>query len=762
LSGCPASRAAREPVADPRAGDQVVAVLVNGGARKELNYQSHLEHVRSVVKLLGENGVPPEHIAIFSGDGQDPAADLATRALNPRPEFWLLPGSGPGGALRPRVHYIDSQVQGFTLHPAKRDQLRKWFETEGAKLGPGQTLLFYVTDHGERSKDDQTNNTITLWGENLSVTELRELFHHVDPRVRIVMLMSQCFSGSFANTIYADPKNDKPQENICGYFASTADRPAYGCYPENRGKDGVGHSFHLLEAAEVLGSLPESQLRTLVTDDSPDVPHTTGNFYLHRLIEKYAKSQNREPSEVADELIASAWQHKGDWEPEIRLLDRIGQTFGFVSPRSLSELQKQAEVLPQVSTQLRTYADRWQEALDSLTQENLRRFLDQSSKWKEHLTPERLKALNEDERAQLADDLLTDLIPYTEDQKETFARLELLHQRAEEAHQAAYRMEVRLGVVLRMRAILEEVAGREYLAQHATPEERQSYEAMRACENLWLDKTPRVASAAALPAPEQFPSLGADRLVVNDVMPAWMGIRYRPLEKAEHDLEGTAIGAVGVITVSPGSPAETAGLKVGDVILGASGKRFVEPNQVREWTMRSEIGEEYPLDVQRDKKVLHLALRPQPYPIEMPALPGPPDVGSAAPPVKVQVVRGDTDLEKPRPRLLFFWATWCMPCKASVPELLAFGKERGIDVVAITDEPAEIVEKFLQEHKEPFPTIVASDRFRVTFQNYGVSGTPTFVLIDEKGIVQHYKTGYAPNLGLGIDGWQWKQPKKKA
>jgi thiol-disulfide isomerase/thioredoxin len=459
-------------------------------------------------------------------------------------------------------------------------------------------------------------------------------------------------------------------------------------------------------------------------------------------------------------LIASAWKHKGDWEPEIRLLDRIGQTFGFFSPRSLAELQQQAEVLPQVSKQLRTYAERWQETLDALTQENLKRFVDQSPEWQERLEPTKLKDLDEDGRMRLADELLTDLIPYTQGQAETHARLLLLHQRAEEAHQAAYRMEVRLGVVLRMRAILEEIAGREYLALHGTAAERDTYAALRACENLWIDPSPRVASAAALPPPEQFPSLGADRLVVNAVMPAWMGIRYRPLEKAEHDLEGTATGAVGVITVYPGSPAEQAGLKVGDIILGASGSRFEEPNQVREWTMRSEIGEEYPLEVQRDKKPIRLALRPEPYPIEMPELPGPPDVGSSAPPVKVQLVRGDTDLSAPRPRLLFFWATWCLPCKASVPELIAFGEERGIDVVAITDEPAEIVEKFLAELKQPFPKIVASDRFRVTFQSYGVSGTPTFVLLDNKGVVQHYKTGYAPSLGLGIEGWQWKQKKK--
>jgi cytochrome c biogenesis protein CcmG/thiol:disulfide interchange protein DsbE len=145
----------------------------------------------------------------------------------------------------------------------------------------------------------------------------------------------------------------------------------------------------------------------------------------------------------------------------------------------------------------------------------------------------------------------------------------------------------------------------------------------------------------------------------------------------------------------------------------------------------------------------------------MPALPGPPKVGTAAPPVEVKLVRGAKEVPAHRSRLLLFWATWCLPCKASLPEVMAFARARNLQVVAITDEPADKVKKFLADFGQPFPSIVATDELRVTFQNYGVSGTPTFVLIDENDNVSHVQTGYNPSVGLTVEGWKF-EPKNEA
>jgi thiol-disulfide isomerase/thioredoxin len=734
------------------------AVLINGGGKKQMNFQSHLTHVRELSAFLRANGAAEDELIIFSSDGSDPAADLATRA---RPDdsgdAWLLP-SRAAQLFRP-IEFVDSSVEGYTLHPATYEALRAWFSTEGKTLHPGDTLLFYVTDHGELNKDDPTNNSIVLWNEKLTVDQVRGLFAELDPGVRIVMLMSQCFGGSFANAIFAEGAGLATSGRQCGYFASSADRPAYGCYPENLGVDGVGHSHHFFEALGSVGRMPEAQMRVLVTDDSPDVPNTTSDFYLQQLLAAEAQRTQQTPTEVADRYINQAFRNRAQWEPEIRLLDRIGSTFGMFSPRSLSELDLQTRILPQVSEQLRTYADRWQEALESLKQQNFNRFLDTNPDWKQRLSAEAISKLDLKQREVLGDELTVALAAFTAGDPTTSDRLALLRERAQAAGDAAYRMEVRLGVVLRMRALLNQIAGRVYLAEQGTPEQRATYAALLECEDVNFVAAP-VATAASMEPPTAFPQLDEDRRVVQAVMPAWMGIQFRPLSDAVRTREQMTAGAVTVMSVYPDSAASKAGLEVGDIILGPPDAPFQEPHQVREWTMRREIGEPAPLQVSREGRVQQVVLKPEPYPIKMPELPGPPKVGSAAPPLqKVTAFRGDPQLGAGKPRLLFFWATWCLPCKFSVPELMAFATARGVEVVAITDEEPEKLEQFFSTHKEPFPATVALDPYRLAFQAYGVSGTPTFVLIDADGKVSAYSTGYSAAKGLGIAGWTYGKKK---
>ena len=261
------------------ANDRLQVILINGGGRRESNFQSHLLHVKEFYRLLSRSGVPRRTITIFSAAGSNPEADLAVREIQPEADFWLLQGTHLERSLRTQIEYENSAVEGAELQPATREALEKWFEGAARRLQPGDSLLIYVTDHGTQNKEDSSDNLITLWGkdESLSVTELSKMIESLDPRVRVVALMSQCFSGAFSNLMYAGAANDVPRGNICGFFSSTAERPAYGCYPENRDKDNVGHSFRFIEALGVEPYFPQAHNKVLVTDRTPDVPLRTSD-----------------------------------------------------------------------------------------------------------------------------------------------------------------------------------------------------------------------------------------------------------------------------------------------------------------------------------------------------------------------------------------------------------------------------------------------------------------------------------------------------
>jgi len=765
VSEAPARAAARttgtsQSIAEPGARLEPAhlwVVLVNGGGTRAGNYQSHVVHVRSLLEVLDAAGVPRERITVFASDGEDPGADLATRELRPEGEGWLLEGTQLEGTLGRPMEYVSTRIAGQTLRPATPDALRAWFAREGKELHAGDTLLLYVTDHGTPNRDDPTNTRITMWGDkqSYSVRELGESLATLDPGVRVVMLMSQCFSGGFAHLARRDgASSELPRGDVCGYFASTAERPAYGCYPENLGDDNVGHSVRFIEALAADGSFEDAQAHTLVYDQTPDVPLRTSDVQLERVLEQAAKASGQELEPFADELLREAWRDPALFEPDIRLLDRMGQSFGFASPRSLAEVDERLARLPKIADPIGEHADSWAESLDDATGANLTRFLAAHPEWSARLAPEKTRNLSPDDARALGTELLQQLGPFTDADRDTTERIEILRERAEVADDIAYRMEVREAALLRMRALLLRVAGEQYLATRATPDERAAFAALERCEDVALD----VRSASAPPVPRQdFPSYDDDLRAAQTALPAWMGIQFRPATDDQRRQHHLAAGAVSVRVVYPDSPAARAGLEVGDVLIGPPGRPFAEPRQVREWTMLQRVGKPRELEVLHEGRVVRRTLVPGEHPGKFPALPSPPRVGSAAPALRLTSYRGTPPaaLAGGDARLLFFWATWCGPCKASLPELLAFAHERDVEVVAITDEDPEQLDRFFAKFGQDFPPLVAIDAKREAFLAYGVSGTPTFVLVDGAGVVRSISTGYTPAKGLKIDGWTW-------
>jgi thiol-disulfide isomerase/thioredoxin len=173
--------------------------------------------------------------------------------------------------------------------------------------------------------------------------------------------------------------------------------------------------------------------------------------------------------------------------------------------------------------------------------------------------------------------------------------------------------------------------------------------------------------------------------------------------------------------------------------------------------MLSEVGKPAELSILRGGRKQRVSIIPDPFPVAMPELPGPLPVGANAPAIELSGHRGDVPAitRTKQPYLLYFWATWCVPCKAALPELLAFEKAQGVPIIAVTDEDEPVIDAFLAKLSVAFPRAIASDPVRRAFLAYGVSGTPTFVLVSKERKVTAYQVGYTPKQGLALPDWTW-------
>lgn len=727
----------------PRRDPEISAILINGGAKPKANFLSHFEHLEEMRAALISRGVAADRIAVFNSDGGAPGPDMAARAsIATPPEHWLVAGTQPARALRPQVELLDTQWQGVALRPASKAALRAYVLELSARLEPGDTLLVYVTDHGRRGKEDLDNGTISLWRETLSVREFREIMGPLNRDVRIVMMMSQCYSGTFASVMYPGG-HGLPSGETCGVFSTTRDRRAYGCYPEGRSQQRVGHAYTLIDALAQETNLETAQDRTSLRDRSPDVPLRTSEVFVEKVLAALAARTNTSLIAATDGLLTRAWATPRSWSRQLDILDDLGQQVGLLSPRSLGEARDLIRSLEGLVKEVHKLARRWQRSFDQLRGANLGHFLDHHPEWVRRLRANKVAPLTVDQRRTVLADLVTAVSAWTHTDPVTSRLLETFHRKTRLTRQVNYRMEVRLAVALRMRAALLDIAGRSLLKdsdERVPTDERRALEALLACEAFEPPAAPRPRSMTALRA---FPPLPEELQTLSELRPAFLGVEYRPLSPSARRGRHLPPGAVEIRAVVDDSPGARAELKPGDIAVGTGRHDFEDINALRNFVMTSSQGASIRLRIVRGKRSLRRSIKLTPWPVEPVAVAASSRVGQASPELDGLVFRGPAPNLRGKRHVLFFWQPGRGDSRAALARLGRWAEQSGVAVVAISDASSDTLDGV-----GGTTTVFALDPARRSFRRHGVSASPTLVWVDAKGIIRHRRAGLPTDFDL--------------
>ena len=124
-------------------------------------------------------------------------------------------------------------------------------------------------------------------------------------------------------------------------------------------------------------------------------------------------------------------------------------------------------------------------------------------------------------------------------------------------------------------------------------------------------------------------------------------------------------------------------------------------------------------------------------------------IGKPAPDLKMVDLQGTTNRVsrlKGKKVLLDFWATWCPPCKESIPvltQLRTDAKPSELAIFGLSDEPVDRLNKFAKENKMNYPLIAYNNGDLPTPYNQ-INAIPTLILIDSKGIIRDILVGFHP------------------
>ena len=143
--------------------------------------------------------------------------------------------------------------------------------------------------------------------------------------------------------------------------------------------------------------------------------------------------------------------------------------------------------------------------------------------------------------------------------------------------------------------------------------------------------------------------------------------------------------------------------------------------------------------------------------------------GEMAPEFKLPILGGDASVSlsdsRGKVRYIDFWASWCPPCRVSIPRIIALQEELGgesFEVIAINlDERVEDALRFYERYEMNYVNL--SDPEGEVAETYDLLGMPMSYVVDPEGRITlahaGFKRGDMARIRSNIFSGNWAVPR---